>query len=255
MEKYILEMRKDRKVMKGLQKMIAILGVMALVLTGCSQGKSMEKMEDKDSMSMEQKDDMKEDSMKDGAMKDDKMKQDSMKDGAMKDDKMKQDSMKDGAMHEGSMGDKKMAKGEKMNKGEAAPDFSLKDAGGNTYTLSEQGGKKVYVKFWASWCSICLAGLEELNTLAGEDNDFEIVTVVAPNKSGEKSKEEFVKWFDTLGYSNIKVLFDETGETMNSYMVRAYPTSAIVGTDGVLVSLAPGHLSSEQIKKAFEQVK
>lgn len=180
--------------------MIAIMSMMAIVLTGCSQGEVKEKTEDDDAMSMKQMED-------------------------------------------------------KMNDGEIAPDFSLKDAEGNVYTLSEQSGKKVYIKFWASWCSICLAGLEELNSLAGEDNEFEIITVVAPDRNGEKSREEFIKWFRTLGYSNIKVLFDETGETVDTYMVRAYPTSAMVGTDGMLISSVPGHLSSEQIKKAFEQVK
>lgn len=207
--------------MKRFPKTMAVMSMMAVILTGCSQGEVKGAMESKDAMSMEQTGDM-----------------------------MSKDSMK-----EDSMEDKKMEKSEEMNDGEMAPDFSLKDAAGNAYTLSEQGGKKVYVKFWASWCSICLAGLEELNTLAGEDNDFEIVTVVAPGKNGEKSKEEFSKWFETLGYSNIKVLFDETGETIDNYRVRAYPTSAMVGTDGVLVSLAPGHLPSDQIKKAFEQVK
>lgn len=282
--------------MKRLQKTVAIMGMMALVLTGCSQGESKDKMENKDATAMEQsaemmsEDNMKEgsmegdamkgdamegdamegDAMKEGSMegdamkgytmKGDTMKGDTMKGDAMKGDAMKDKGMKDGVMHGDSMKDKemeekKMAKSEKRNDGEVAPDFSLKDMEGNTYTLSEQGGKKVYVKFWASWCSICLSGLEELNTLAGEDNDFEIVTVVAPGKNGEKSKEEFIKWFNTLGYSNIKVLFDETGDTIDTYMVRAYPTSAMVGTDGVLVSLAPGHLSSEQITKAFEQIK
>lgn len=257
--------------MKRLQKTVAIMGMMALVLTGCSQGEAKDKMENKDVTAMEQstemmsEDNMKEgsmegDSMKEGSMEGDVMEGNAMKDDSMKGDAMKDKGMKDGVMHGDSMKDKemeekKMAKSEKRNDGEVAPDFSLKDMEGNTYTLSEQGGKKVYVKFWASWCSICLSGLEELNTLAGEDNDFEIVTVVAPGKNGEKSKEEFIKWFNTLGYSNIKVLFDETGDTVDTYMVRAYPTSAMVGTDGVLVSLAPGHLSSEQITKAFEQIK
>lgn len=240
--------------MKRLQKTIMIMGIMgmmAFVLAGCAQGEPREKMENKDAMNMEQTEDrMPEDNMKEGSMKDSVMKDGSAKEGAMK-----EKGMKDGTARGTSMGEKKMAKSRKMNDGEAAPDFSLKDADGNAYTLSGQSGKKVYIKFWASWCPICLSGLEELNTLAGEDNDFEIITVVAPGKNGEKSREEFIKWFKTLGYSNIKVLFDETGETADAYTVRAYPTSAVVGTDGVLVSLSPGHLSSEQIKKAFEQVK
>lgn len=38
-----------------------------------------------------------------------------------------------------------------VNKGELAPDFDLTDLDGNKFKLSEQRGKKVYIKFWASW--------------------------------------------------------------------------------------------------------
>lgn len=152
-------------------------------------------------------------------------------------------------------GEKGEEAAEVLNDGEMAVDFALQDKDGNEFRLSEQKGKKVYVKFWASWCSVCLAGLEELNTLAGEQNDFEIVTVVAPDKNGEKKKEDFMKWFDSLGYSNIKVLFDETGEVTDSYGVRAYPTSAVIGSDGVLLQVVPGHLSNDVLKEAYAKIK
>lgn len=144
---------------------------------------------------------------------------------------------------------------EKMNEGEFAPDFQLKDKDGKEFALSDQKGKKVYVKFWASWCSICLAGLEDLNTLAGEEGDFEIVTIVSPDKNGEKRREDFIKWFDSLGYSNIKVLFDETGDVTESYGIRAYPTSALIGSDGVLLQIVPGHLSNDVLKEAYGKIK
>ena len=49
----------------------------------------------------------------------------------------------------------------KLNQGEAAPDFELKGVDGKTYKLSDFKGKKVYLKFWASWCSICLSTLKD----------------------------------------------------------------------------------------------
>lgn len=42
-----------------------------------------------------------------------------------------------------------------VRKGDIAPDFTIKEAGGNTYKLSDLHGKVVMLQFTASWCSVC----------------------------------------------------------------------------------------------------
>lgn len=50
-------------------------------------------------------------------------------------------------------------------------------------------GKKVYIKFWASWCSVCMATLADTDMLAGsDDKDFVVLSVVAPGFGGEMKK-------------------------------------------------------------------
>ena len=83
-------------------------------------------------------------------------------------------------------------------------------------------GKKVYLKAWASWCPICLSSLEELDSFTKEEDRIEIVTVVFPGKSGEMSKEEFKKWYSSLGYKNIKVLVDEKGELLKKAKNKSF---------------------------------
>jgi peroxiredoxin len=39
--------------------------------------------------------------------------------------------------------------------GDTAPDFSISEAGGKTYKLSDLKGKVVMLQFTASWCSVC----------------------------------------------------------------------------------------------------
>ncbi len=39
--------------------------------------------------------------------------------------------------------------------GEKAPDFTVREAGGKTYKLSDLRGKVVMLQFTASWCSVC----------------------------------------------------------------------------------------------------
>lgn len=143
---------------------------------------------------------------------------------------------------------------EKMNQGELAPDFNLPDIDGNMYKLSDQKGKKVYIKYWASWCPICLAGLSEIDELSKTSEDYEIVTVVSPGHNGEKNKEDFIKWFKSLNYKNIKVLVDESGKFIEDYGIRSTPTNVIVGSDGVLVKVAPGQLNKETLDQIYKEI-
>ncbi len=39
--------------------------------------------------------------------------------------------------------------------GRPAPDFSLVDRQGKTWTLSELKGQVVFINFWATWCPPC----------------------------------------------------------------------------------------------------
>ena len=39
--------------------------------------------------------------------------------------------------------------------GDTAPDFTIKEAGGRTYKLSDLRGKIVMLQFTATWCSVC----------------------------------------------------------------------------------------------------
>lgn len=203
----------------------------SVALIGCGQGKKEESTAAASSMAAE-KEDSKE-SME-------KMEKEETDKGRMSE-----------AMEESSQGE---ADAQMKNEGEIAPDFTVTDFDGNTYTLSEQKGKKVYVKFWASWCSACLSSLPELNELAAQENDFEIITVVTPGVGGEMDKEEFKEWFDGLGYENIRVFFDESGQTMTNYGVRALPTAAYIGTDGILVGTQIGVVPSKEIVRAFDEL-
>ncbi|MGV8984418.1 redoxin family protein [Clostridium sp.] len=142
-----------------------------------------------------------------------------------------------------------------MNEGTKAVDFELVDLQGKSHKLSDYVGKKVYIKYWASWCSICLAGLEEVNTLASKDKDFEVITIVSPGFRGEMKLEEFKKWFSGLEYKNLTVLLDEKGIVASKYEVRGYPTSVFIGSDGVLVKTLLGHNSNEVIVDEFENIK
>lgn len=140
------------------------------------------------------------------------------------------------------------------NKGDMASSFDLVSLRGEKVSLSSLKGEKVYVKFWASWCSICLAGLEDLDALAAEDKDFRLITIVAPGHNGEQDRSDFEAWFKGLGYKNIEVLLDTSGDVQKAYGVRAFPTAAYIGSDGILIKVVPGHMDNDAIKASFDEI-
>lgn len=124
---------------------------------------------------------------------------------------------------------------------------SLTDMDGNAIDVTEFEGQKVYLKYWASWCPICLSGLQTADDLFATEQDFVMYTVVTPNKNGEKNEEDFKQWFESLGYSNIKVIFDKDAVLAKELGIRAFPTSVFIDKSGEVRSSRPGHKTNEQI--------
>ena len=139
--------------------------------------------------------------------------------------------------------------------GEEVPDFELTGVDGKTYRLSDYKGKKVYLKFWASWCSICLASLPDTDELAKEaGDDFVVLTVVSPGQKGEQAEEAFKKWYQGLDYKNLPVLLDPSGKLLASYGVRSYPTQAFIDKEGKLVKTQPGFMDKETILQTLKSI-
>lgn len=131
-------------------------------------------------------------------------------------------------------------------------DVQFKDLNNNVVTFDQvtTKGKPVYVKMWASWCPICLAGLAEINELSADQNkNFDVITIVSPGAKGEKETQDFIEWYKGLDYKNIIVLLDEKGETLKRAKVRGYPSSVLLDADLNIQKTVPGHLGTAQIKQ------
>lgn len=128
----------------------------------------------------------------------------------------------------------------------------LTDFNNKEYTLDDFKGKNTYVKFWASWCPICVSELDAVNELSATNKDINIVTIVASNYKGEMNKKDFIQWFTSLeNTKNITVLFDERGELNQSYLIKGYPSALFFNGNGDLLSRNIGHLENQQILDVF----
>ena len=134
--------------------------------------------------------------------------------------------------------------------------FELTDTNGDTYKLSDLQGKKVYIKFWASWCSICLAGLEEFKELDAEYKDASdvlILTMVAPGTSGEMTLDKFKQWYDSQGFEFVTLL-NEGGSVMREYGIRGFPTSVFIDTEGNIAATRIGHVDNDTIRNTISEM-
>lgn len=145
--------------------------------------------------------------------------------------------------------------GARQPSGKKVKEFSLQGLDGKTYRLSDYKGKKVYLKFWASWCSICLASLPDTDEIAKDaGDDYVVLTVVSPGHKGEQAEADFKNWYKGLDYKNFPVLIDPSGKLLESYGVRSYPTQAFIDKEGKLVKTQPGFMDKDMILKTLKEM-
>ncbi len=115
--------------------------------------------------------------------------------------------------------------------GQLAPDFTLKDVKGRSYTLSELRGKVVLVNFWATWCPPCRAempSMEKLNAMLPSD-DFVLLAINA-----EEDALDIVKEYLQESPHSFPVLLDGETAVQKQFGVYAFPETFIIRRDGII---------------------
>lgn len=124
----------------------------------------------------------------------------------------------------------------------------LQDVRGLPATTYLQAGKPTLVKFWASWCPLCLSELEQTQAWA-KDSRFRkanLVTVASPGFLGEKQAGAFQQWYHGLNYPALPVLLDANGGMAQSLKISGYPSWAVLDARGQVVRVVKGSISEVQ---------
>jgi peroxiredoxin len=125
----------------------------------------------------------------------------------------------------------------KVPVGQPAPDFTLTDSEGASYTLSAQKGKVVMLEFMATWCPHCQNEAPMYDRLleAYKDKGVEIWGINATprnhTQTGPVSVDD-LKWFRETYQTNVPLLFDKTLASANAYGITGYPQVYIVDKQG-----------------------
>ena len=110
--------------------------------------------------------------------------------------------------------------------------------------------KPTLIKFWASWCPLCLGTLEETESWRTDPKfaGLNVVTVASPGHLNEKEAGEFESWYAGVqaDYPKLPVLADASGELIKKLGVQVYPSWAILDKRGNLVHLVKGNMSEQQ---------
>jgi len=114
--------------------------------------------------------------------------------------------------------------------GERAPDFTLVDLKGKTWTLSELKGQVVFVNFWATWCPPCIEempSMQKLYTMLPQDK-FKMLAIL--NNDNPAIASSFATKFGIT----IPILNDRDNKVGPEYGLTGVPETFIVDKQGVV---------------------
>ncbi|WP_066683500.1 TlpA family protein disulfide reductase [Christensenella intestinihominis] len=132
-----------------------------------------------------------------------------------------------------------------LQAGDTAPDFTVNLLSGDTFTLSENKGKVVFLNFWATWCAPCVAEMPAIQELSEEYSDDVIFIGVASHDSTNKIQDLITE----RGFT-YPIGLDESGDVKDLYPSLSTSYTLVIDAEGVISEIFLG--GSDQTHDEFE---
>lgn len=141
-------------------------------------------------------------------------------------------------------GENKPAKEEKQI-GSSAALFTLNDINGKPFSLAEQRGKVVLIRFWSTQCKSCKEEMPKLEAIYQKLKSSGVTLVTINNRD---TAEKIAKFIDGMGLT-FPLLIDENKDATKKYKVFGVPTSFLIDKEGVIRERFFGDTSNVELEK------
>lgn len=127
-----------------------------------------------------------------------------------------------------------------------APDVTLTDLDGATFTLADYRGRVVIVNFWATWCTPCQAEMPALQAYNdSQAPDGPIVIAITDPDNGQTLED--IRTFVEAHDLTLRVGIDTDAVLHYAYRIYGLPTTYFIDANGITHHYRSGEMDVDDI--------
>lgn len=132
--------------------------------------------------------------------------------------------------------------------GVAAPAIAGVTPDGKRIETTDLEGKVLLVDFWATWCPPCRAAMPGLQAVHRDFADRGLVVLGANQEPGQEVRVK--RYLEGAGVTFESIMDD--GDVARRWGVYTFPTSFIVGRDGIITQTYRGPAPEARLRRDLE---
>jgi len=132
-------------------------------------------------------------------------------------------------------------------RGEPMPEVGWPDSQGNLVRVSDFAGQPVLINAWATWCPPCKREMPLLQEFYQQYKDKGLVLLAVNGAEEPTTVDQFIQ----ANSFSFPVLLDLTSEALSRLGIVNYPTTVLVGRDGVVQYIHIGEVYPEVLRDVF----
>ncbi len=117
--------------------------------------------------------------------------------------------------------------------------------------VAKYKGKIIYVDFWATWCSPCRSGIEQIKPLKEELVGKDIVFVYITNPTSPQTT--WNNMIPDIKGEHYRVSQDEWNHLTAKFNISGIPHYVLVGKNGEVINPKLGHYGNSELKSILEK--